>query len=271
MNPLASSGTGTALHLTDRYLEPFRPRLEERLRNFQQLAATIHSTEGGLLQFSRGDEIFGLHHSSGGWTLREYLPGALSVSLIGDFNDWNRETTHLSREPFGRWSVTIPHDAMFHGQKYKLSIRTQSGEVVDRVPAWAKYVAQNTQTNLFDAVVWDPPNGGYQMKSPRPPTPRALTIYEAHIGMSSVDPKVSTYTEFRENVLPRIAKLGYNTIQLMAIMEHAYYGSFGYHVTSFFAPSSRFGTPDDLKELVDAAHALGITVLMDIVHSHMKK
>ena len=103
---------------------------------------------------------------------------------------------------------------------------------------------------------------------PRPAKPSALRIYEAHVGMSSPEPKVSSYAEFRDNVLPRIKMLGYNAVQLMAVQEHAYYGSFGYHVTNFFAVSSRCGTPDDLKSLIDRAHELGLYVLMDCVHSH---
>ena len=83
--------------------------------------------------------------------------------------------------------------------------------------------------------------------------------------------KVGTYTEFKDNILPRIASAGYNAIQIMAIQEHPYYGSFGYHVSSFFAPSSRCGTPEELKELIDTAHQMGISVIMDIVHSHAVK
>lgn len=105
----------------------------------------------------------------------------------------------------------------------------------------------------------------------RDPAATGIRIYEAHVGMGSEDPKVGSYREFADTVLPRIKALGYNVVQLMAIMEHAYYGSFGYHVTSFLAPSSRFGTPEDLKYLVDTAHGLGLVVIMDLVHSHAAK
>ncbi|MBQ5721789.1 MAG: alpha amylase C-terminal domain-containing protein, partial [Bacteroidaceae bacterium] len=101
--------------------------------------------------------------------------------------------------------------------------------------------------------------------------PNRLFIYECHVGMGQDAEKVGTYVEFRDNVLPRIAKSGYNCIQIMAIQEHPYYGSFGYHVSSFFAASSRCGTPEELKSLIDRAHELGITVIMDIVHSHAVK
>jgi 1,4-alpha-glucan branching enzyme len=104
-----------------------------------------------------------------------------------------------------------------------------------------------------------------------PPKPTSLTIYEAHIGIASPEGRVATYPEFTRDVLPRIADLGYNCIQLMAVMEHPYYASFGYQVTNFYAPSSRFGTPEELKALIDAAHGYGIVVLLDVVHSHACK
>ena len=255
--------------MDDPHLQLFKNDIDERYSKLMNIITDIDFKEGDISRFANGYDIFGLHKTDQGWIMREYLPGAESVSLIGDFNGWNRECFKLHPEPFGRWSVKISLNEIRHGQKYKLSIRTRDGSTVDRVPAWATYVIQNNETNLFDAVVWDPPGGGYSMKNARPSRKDSPTIYEVHVGMSSCDPKVSSYDEFRRNILPRISRLGYNTIQLMAVMEHAYYGSFGYHVTSFFAPSSRFGTPEDLKRLIDEAHGLGITVLMDIIHSHM--
>ena len=135
------------------------------------------------------------------------------------------------------------------------------------------YVTQNLAVSpVYDAIFWNPPqNERYTFKHPRPPKPQDLRIYEAHVGIASPEPRVASYKEFTRNVLPKIHELGYNAVQLMAIQEHAYYGSFGYQVTSFFAPSSRYGTPDELKELIDTAHSLGISVLLDIVHSHACK
>jgi len=254
----------------DPYLLPHKSYIDQRLRNYREEVSKIISNESGIVEFSAGWEIFGLRRTMEGWKFTEYLPGAVSVSLIGDFNNWNNDTHKLSPIGYGRWSIFIPGVGSIHdGQKYKLAIQTNSGEIIHRVPAWAQYVEQNPQSLLFDAVVYEPPEGVYTPLSPRPPTPASLRIYEAHIGMSSSEAKVSTYSEFTASVLPRIARLGYNAVQLMAVQEHAYYGSFGYHVTSFFAPSSRYGPPNDLRRLIDTAHALGIVVLMDIVHSHM--
>lgn len=150
---------------------------------------------------------------------------------------------------------------------------TPSGERIERIPAWIKYVTQDLSVSpVYDARFWNPPESErYVFKHPRPKKPASVRVYEAHVGISSPELRVSTYKEFTKNMLPRINHLGYNVIQLMAIMEHAYYASFGYQINSFFAASSRYGTPDDLKELIDTAHGLGITVLLDVVHSHASK
>ena len=138
----------------------------------------------------------------------------------------------------------------------------------DRIPAYARRVVQDPNTLIFNSQVWAPPNP-YQWKKPnfkRPNEPPL--VYEAHVGMAQEEEKIGTFTEFTANVLPRIVNAGYNTLQLMAIQEHPYYGSFGYQVSSFFAASSRFGTPEEFKELIDTAHQQGLTVLMDLIHSH---
>ncbi|KAG8773296.1 alpha-1,4-glucan branching enzyme [Serendipita sp. 397] len=148
-----------------------------------------------------------------------------------------------------------------------------SGERIERLPAWITRVTQDLSVSpVYDARFWNPPaEQRYQWKNPRPLKPSAIKVYECHVGISTPEKRVGTYKEFTRDTLPRIKGLGYNTIQIMAIMEHAYYASFGYQVTSFFAASSRYGTPEDLKELVDTAHGMGLTVLLDVVHSHACK
>lgn len=89
--------------------------------------------------------------------------------------------------------------------------------------------------------------------------------------MASEKPEIGTYRNFKENILPHIKDLGYNAVQLMAIMEHSYYASFGYQVTNFFAPSSKYGTPEELKDMIDTAHEMGILVFLDVIHSHASK
>lgn len=148
-----------------------------------------------------------------------------------------------------------------------------SGERQERIPPWITRVTQDlTVSTAYDGNFWNPPSDQkHTFKNPRPPKPASVRIYEAHVGISSPELKIASYKEFTTNMLPRIKKLGYNAIQLMAVMEHAYYASFGYQVNSFFAASSRYGTPEDLKELIDTAHGMGIMVLLDMVHSHASK
>ena len=183
----------------------------------------------------------------------------------------------MKKNNFGVWELHLPArdgvPAIAHNTKLKISMVIPGGERIDRIPAWITRVTQDLSVSpVYDAVLWNPPESErYVFKNPRPPYPKSVRIYEAHVGISSPELKVATYKEFTKNMLPRIKWLGYNVIQLMAIMEHAYYASFGYQVNSFFAASSRYGTPDDLKELIDTAHGMGITVLLDVVHSHASK
>ncbi|KAL9940923.1 hypothetical protein V8E36_000411 [Tilletia maclaganii] len=271
---------GTRVISLDPWLEPFAPALRERHSVYKKWVDAINQHEGGYDAFTRAYERFGLiaDPQTNAVTYREWAPGAQSASLIGDFNRWNRESHVMTKDKFGVWTITIPPAgdgscAIPHNSKIKLSMIAARGERIERLPAWIKYVTQDLSVSpVYDARFWNPsPSETYKFKNARPPKPVDLKIYEAHVGIASPEQRVATYKEFTQNVLPRIQELGYNAIQLMAIQEHAYYASFGYQVTSFFAPSSRYGTPEELKELIDAAHGRGITVLLDIVHSHACK
>jgi len=206
---------------------------------------------------------------------REWAPNAKEMFLFGEFSGWDRYKYPMKRGDFGVWELFLPNKedgspAITHGSKLKVCVVSQGGMHLDRNPAWASFCVQNTDSVLYDAVFWNPPEKWtYTWKHPKfLPRPKCLRIYECHIGMGGFEPRVNTYVEFTDNILPRIKRLGYTAIQIMAIMEHSYYASFGYHVTNFFACSSRCGSPEDLKRLIDTAHGLGLTVLMDVVHSH---
>ena len=176
--------------------------------------------------------------------------------MVGTFNNWEEKATYkLKKLKNGIWEINLPEDAIHHGDLYKLNIYWDGGQG-ERIPAWATRVVQDEQTKIFSAQVWAPEKPYKFKKKAFKPTTNPLLIYECHIGMAQQEEKVGSYNEFREKILPRIAKEGYNCIQIMAIQEHPYYGSFGYHVSSFFAASSRFGTPDELKALIDAAHEM---------------
>ena len=262
----------------DPYLEPFSDALKRRYTKAQSWINTINQTEGGLEKFSRGFERYGFLVSPDNTiTYREWAPNALRAYLIGDFNGWNRDSHEMKKSEFGVFEIVLPpredgSTAIEHDSKVKISLVVPNDhERQERVPAWIKRVTQNLNVSpVYDARFYNPPQQ-YRFKNPRPPKPASARIYEAHVGISSPEPKVATYKEFTQNTLPRIRDLGYNTIQLMAVMEHAYYASFGYQINSFFAASSRYGTPDDLKELIDTAHGMGVTVLLDVVHSHASK
>ncbi len=256
----------------DPYLAPYNLSIEGRHNYFLQREREL--TKNGrqtLSDFASGYLYFGLHRTSTGWVFREWAPNATRIVLVGDFSDWEeRPEYELKPLAGGVWERKMPRKAMQHGQHFKMKVYWNGG-CGERVPAWARRVVQDEATKIFSAQVWDPQEQ-YVFKNRRfVPKRTPLLIYECHIGMAQEEEKVGTYREFREKILPRVAADGYNCIQIMAIQEHPYYGSFGYHVSSFFAASSRFGTPEELKELIDAAHGMGIAVIMDLVHSHAVK
>ena len=255
----------------DEWLSPYEQAIQGRhdhaLYKMNELAG-----KGTLSDFADGYLYFGLHRTPRQWVLREWAPNATEIYLIGTFNDWKElpEFAFKRIEGTGNWELKLSSKVLKHLDLYKLSIHWNGGQG-ERVPAWAQRVVQDEDTKIFSAQVWSPEKAYEWKKANFRPKRGPLFIYECHIGMAQDAEKVGTYNEFRENVLPRIIADGYNCIQIMAIAEHPYYGSFGYHVSSFFAPSSRFGTPDELKQLVDAAHEAGISVIMDLVHSHAVK
>lgn len=256
----------------DPWLAPFNEAIEGRHSYFlKRLSDLTQNGKITLSDFATGHLWFGLHRTDEGWVLREWAPNATEIFLIGTFNQWQRmESYRLKKRDGGVWEVKIPSERISHGDLYKLHL-TWPGGAGERIPAWAKRVVQDEATTLFSAQVWEPEQRYQFRHSHFKADLSPLLIYETHVGMSTEEEKVGSYNEFREKVLPRVKENGYNAIQIMAIQEHPYYGSFGYHVSSFFAPSSRNGTPEELRELIDTAHAMGIAVIMDIVHSHAVK
>ena len=256
----------------DPWLEPFADAITGRHQYaLNKEAELTNKGKQTLSDFASGYLYFGLHRTPKGWTFREWAPNATHIYMVGTFNNWEEKAAYkLKKLKNGNWEINLPADAIQHGDLYKLNVYWDGGQG-ERIPAWATRVVQDEQTKIFSAQVWAPEKPYKFKKKTFKPTTNPLLIYECHIGMAQQEEKVGTYNEVREKTLPRIAQEGYNCIQIMAIQEHPYYGSFGYHVSSFFAASSRFGTPDELKALIDAAHEMGIAVIMDIVHSHAVK
>ena len=251
------------------YADAINGRHDQAVRKMAELTNGTNN----LNEFASGYLYFGLHKTEDGYVLREWAPNATEIYVVGDFNGWKEGPRYAMKRvkgTVGNWEIKIKNKSFKHGSLYKLIVHWDGGQG-ERIPAWATRVVQDPDTHIFSAQVWNPEEAyKWQVEKFRPTT-NPLLIYECHIGMAQDKEAVGTYAEFRDNILPRIAADGYNCIQIMAIQEHPYYGSFGYHVSSFFAPSSRFGTPDDLKSLVDKAHSLGLAVVMDIVHSHAVK
>ena len=255
--------------LDDDYLRPFEEAIRGRAMNAYARANQLTGGKTPLADWAAAHEYYGLHRTRRGWVFREWAPNATSMWLVGDFSKWRTNRLYECMRIPGSdvWELKLPAKAIKAGDNYRLEMRWAGGRG-ERIPAYARYVVQDPETKLFCAQVYE---SKYKWRHESPKASGSPFIYEAHVGMGGEEERVHTYAEFRDEVLPRVKKAGYDTVQLMAIMEHPYYGSFGYHVSSFFAASSRFGTPDDLKSLVDAAHGMGLRVIMDLVHSHAVK
>ena len=260
----------------DPWLEPHAEEISARIQRQKDRLENIRKHHGSLKEFAGAYNHFGLHFDkkAKGWRYLEWAPEAKALSLTGEFNGWDRAAHQLEKNAEGLWEIFIPaHEVeLGHDSLYKVHVVTEEGGM-DRIPAYADYVVQDEETYDFSAKVWSPKKKFKWSDAKFDPTPinKAPYIYECHVGMSTEKEGVTTYLEFAEQILPRIKAQGYNAIQMMAVQEHPYYGSFGYHVSNFFAPSSRFGTPDELRYLINEAHKLGIAVIMDIVHSHAVK
>lgn len=262
----------------DPYLKNHENEIRRRYKCFKEQLLRIENSEG-LLEFCKSYEKYGIHcMPDNSIHILEWAPGAEALFLRGDFNAWERLTHPFKKLPFGKWELTLPPKPdgscqIKHLDRVKIVVlNKKTGELADRNSPWATYVAREKTNPLYEHRFWNPPEAErYKFKHPKVPVPKSLRIYECHVGIASEDYWVANYANFMNNVLPRIKYQGYNAIQIMAVMEHAYYASFGYQVTSFFAASSRYGTPEELKALVDRAHEMGIYVLLDVVHSHASK
>lgn len=261
----------------DPWLEPVARDVWKRYERYLSRLKQIESEFGSLTRFATAHEYFGIHFDkdADAWVYREWAPRARDLYFFGDFNNWHRHGNRMNRIDNGVWEIILPrgqYPGFIHGSRVKVLVHGENGWN-ERIPVYIRRVVQDVETRDFSGQVWFPAVpfdwGGrdrFDLKSIG-----ELYIYEAHIGMSGETPEVSTYDFFTREILPRIKAGGYNAIQLMAIAEHPYYGSFGYHVANYFAPSSKFGTPEDLKCLIRAAHNMGIAVIMDVVHSHTVK
>ncbi len=256
----------------DPYLVPFKDGLEKRMDSYYAKRKNLLGENGDILDFANGYNYFGIRKTETGWVYREWAPGADEMFFVGDFNNWNLFDYPMKRIDNGVFEVYLEgHDALKIGQHVQAVIFKEA-QILRRIPAYATRVEQNPmKPSEWCAVIDDTLFDDFQWTDEDFKPATSPFIYECHIGMAQEEGKVGSFKEFTDNILPRIKKAGYNTIQIMAIMEHPYYGSFGYQVSNFYAVSSRFGQARDLKELINTAHKMGITVLLDVVHSHAVK
>ncbi len=261
----------------DPWLEPVEKEVFDRYQRYINRLNEITSQWGSLLKFANAHNYLGIQYSKKdkGWYYREWAPRAFDLYLMGDFNNWDRFSHHLEKKDNGIWEIFLPYDLykdkFIHGSKVKVLVHGRNGWH-ERIPVYIRRVVQDPNTKDFTGQLWFPAHPyDWEGDNYRISGKEAPYIYECHIGMAQEEPRIGTYREFADNILPHIKTCGYNMIQIMAIAEHPYYGSFGYHVSNFFAPSSRFGTPEDLKYLIHKAHLMGLGVIMDIVHSHTVK
>lgn len=252
----------------DPLLKPFKSDIELRMSRYYSIRNKLAPDGESLSSFANGHLYYGFQKTDEGWAYREWAPNADEIFLMGDFNDWDESRHKMQRLQGGNFELLVK-GSIPHGSRVKIKIKAGNREF-ERIPLYCKRVVQERSSSNYNGVIWDPPRA-FAWSDERFTPKRPLYIYECHIGMSGESECISSFYEFTENILPRIKKLGYTAIQVMAIMEHPFYASFGYQVSNFFAVSSWFGAPDDFKALVDRAHSMGIAVIMDIVHSHVVK
>ena len=249
----------------DPYLAHYEGDINMRMERYKEKKKQLLGRGKYLKNFANAHKYYGFHREKDGWVYREWAPGADKLYLTGDFNDWNWTDTPLKKLDNGNWEVFLPGDTLQMGSRV-MTIVNNGGNLTQHIPVYAMRVTQDWDTQSWCCEVWD--SEDYEWTDAKFESNEPPVIYEAHVGMSCEDYRIATYREFADNVLAHVQEAGYNTVQLMAVMEHPYYGSFGYQVSSFFAASSRQGYPNDLKYLVNKAHSMGIRVLLDVVHSH---
>lgn len=256
----------------DPWIKPFQEEIFLRMRRYQDMRRTLLGTGGRWRDFACGHLYFGFHRAGDGWVYREWAPAADQLYLTGDFNGWNKRSHPLTRQVNGVWEVFLPGaQTLAHEMKVKVIVLARGREQY-RIPLYINKVIQDKVTNDFCGQIWQPDSPFvWNDQTFQVPAGFRPLIYETHIGMSGEAEGITSYLEFASEILPRVKRQGYNTIQIMALMEHPYYASFGYHVSNYFAASSWFGNPEELKYLVNEAHKLGIVVLMDLVQSHAVK
>ena len=215
------------------------------------------------------------HEGARGAAFSVWAPNAKAVSVIGDFNNWDARRSPMRRlGESGIWELFLP--AAAEGDKYKFHVTQCDGRVVDKTDPYGVYaeVRPNNASVLY-------PLKRYKWKDRRWMTARRkydfrtapMNIYEVHLGSwkRAEGDRFLTYTELAEQLIPYVKEMGYTHIEMLPVEEHPFDGSWGYQVTGYYAPGSRYGSPDEFKQFVDACHQNGISVILDWVPAHFPK
>ena len=215
------------------------------------------------------------HEGARGAAFSVWAPNAKAVSVIGDFNNWDARRSPMRRlGESGIWELFLP--AAAEGDKYKFHVTQCDGRVVDKTDPYGVYaeVRPNNASVLY-------PLKRYKWKDRRWMTARRkydfrtapMNIYEVHLGSwkRAEGDRFLTYTELAEQLIPYVKEMGYTHIEMLPVEEHPFDGSWGYQVTGYYAPTSRYGSPDEFKQFVDACHQNGISVILDWVPAHFPK
>ncbi len=209
-----------------------------------------------------------------------WAPSAQRVSVIGDFNGWDGRV-HVMRNllPGGVWEIFLP--ALDAGERYKFEIRTRAGHLLEKSDPYAFYseLPPRTASVVHDASGYEWQDAAWidERRTAHSWFDRPMSVYEVHLGSWRLKPgqegqaSFLSYRELAEQLVPYVKEMGFTHIELLPVMEHPFLGSWGYQVTAFYAPTSRFGPPEDFKFFVDACHQAGIGVLLDWVPGHFPK
>jgi 1,4-alpha-glucan branching enzyme len=217
------------------------------------------------------------HASQRGVHFSVWAPNAQRVSVVGDFNHWDGRV-HPMRKMIsaGIWEIFIPEVA--EGEHYKFEIRGPRGEVNLKTDPFATYAQHGTSTScmVFDLnrYKWD--DGDWMKeRATRDQLNSPMSVYEVHLGswqrVSEDGNRSLSYHELADRLIPYTKEMGFTHLELMPVMEHPFDGSWGYQVTNYYAPTSRFGNPDEFRNFVDRCHQEGIGVILDWVPGHFPK
>lgn len=204
---------------------------------------------------------------------RIWAPTAKSVSVIGSFNEWDRTQNPMEKISDTVWEVVIPKLKQF--DLYKYSIETKDGRILEKADPYAVHfeTRPGTASKLFESSYQWEDAAWMQARKKKIPYKEPMNVYEVHLGSwkHHEDEQFPSYIGFAQEIIPYLKKMSYTHVEFMPLTEYPFDGSWGYQVTGYFAPTSRYGTPDDFCKMVDLFHQAGIGVILDWVPAHFPK